>query len=145
MLALAGLTGWLGYRQYEVHQIDRQREIYLQAGRQGALNLTTISYAEVDADIQRILDSSTGAFHNDFHERSKPFVDVVKRDRSKSEGTVTQAAVQSMTSDSARVLVTVLVNTTTAAAPQPHSNSFRMRIDLQQVGDDTKVSNVEFI
>jgi len=54
--------------------------------------LTTIDYNEADADVQRILNSTTGSFYDDFSKRSQPFVDVVKQARSKSEGTVTEAA-----------------------------------------------------
>jgi Mce-associated membrane protein len=90
---------------------------------------------------------SAGAFRDDFRQRSKPFVDFVKQGPSKSKGTITEAGVQSMAGDSARVLVAVSVKTTTAAVPEPHLNSFRMRIDVVRVGEQAKakVSNVEFI
>ncbi|MGB8390178.1 MAG: Mce protein, partial [Mycobacterium sp.] len=66
MVTLGCLAGWLGYRTYENRQAQAQRNQLVQAARQGAVNLTTIDYAEIDADIQRILDSSTGSFHDDF-------------------------------------------------------------------------------
>ncbi len=63
---LAGLAGWLGYRAYEKHEAQAQRDLFVQIARQGAVNLTTINYTEVDADVQRIIDLSTGAFRDDF-------------------------------------------------------------------------------
>src|SRR5258707_12086931 len=51
---LSGLAGWVGYRAYEKHQAQGQRELFLQVARQGAVNLTSINYTEVDADVQRI-------------------------------------------------------------------------------------------
>lgn len=39
VLALGGLTGWLGYRAYESRQAEDLRNLFLQVGRQGALNL----------------------------------------------------------------------------------------------------------
>ena len=75
VLALGGLTGWLGFRAYESHQADEQRKLFLQVGRQGALNLTSIDFQQADADVQRILDSATGTFYDDFQERAQPFVD----------------------------------------------------------------------
>jgi Mce-associated membrane protein len=117
----------------------------LAAARQGALNLTTISYAEVDTDIKRILDSATGTFHDDFEKRSQPFVEVVKKAQSKSQGTITEAGLESMQGDNARALVAVTVTTSDAGAAQQEPRSWRMRIDVQKTGEDAKVSNVEFI
>ena len=90
VLALAGLTGWLGFRAYESRKAEEQRNLFLQVGRQGALNLTTIDCQHADADVQRILDSATGTFYDDFQKRAQPFVDVVKQAQSKSVGTISR-------------------------------------------------------
>ena len=113
--------------------------------RQAAVNLTTINYTEVDADIQRILNSATGAFHDDFQKRSQPFVDVVKQVQSKSEGTVAEAGLVSETGDEAQVLVAVAVKTSIAAAPEQEPRRWRLRITVQKTADGAKVSNVEFV
>jgi Mce-associated membrane protein len=143
--ALGSLTGWLGYRTYGDRQVQQQRNLFVEVGRQGAVNLTTISYTEADADVQRILDSSTGTFYDDFKKRSQPFVEVVKQAQSKSEGTVTLAGLESQAGDQAQVLVAVTVKTTIAGAPEPQPRSWRMRISVQKVSDGAKVSNVEFV
>ncbi|MGB6208003.1 Mce protein [Mycobacterium sp.] len=144
--ALAGVGGWLGYRVYQDREAQAQRNLYVQVARQTAVNLTTIDYTEVDADIKRILESATGNFFDDFQKRSQPFVDVVKKLQSKSEGTVSEAALLSETKDQAQVLVAVSVKTTVAAAPpEQEPRRWRMRIRVQQTGDGAKVSNVDFV
>lgn len=143
--ALGGLVGWLGFRADQSHQYEQQRAMFLAAARQGALNLTTISYTEVDADIKRILDSATGTFHDDFQKRLEPFVAVVKQAQSKSQGTITESGLESMQGDNARALVAVTVTTSNAGAAQQEPRSWRMRIDVQKLGDIAKVSNVEFV
>lgn len=145
VVALAGLVGWLGFRAYESHQAKQERSLFLQVGRQGALNLTTIDFKEADADVQRILDSATGTFYDDFDKRSKPFVDVVKQAQSVSVGTVTEAGLESATSDEAQVLVAVTVKTSNAGAAEQQPRAWRMRLTVQKVGDDAKVANVEFV
>jgi Mce-associated membrane protein len=145
IVALAGLVGWLGYQSYQSYQAGQQREQFLQVGRQGALNLTTISYTEADADVQRILDSSTGTFYDDFHNRAQPFIDVVKQAQSKSVGSITAAGLESIQGDEAQVLVAVAVKTSNAAAPEQPPRNWRMRISVHKVGDDAKVSNVGFV
>ena len=144
---LGALAGWLGYQAHETDQTQAQRAMFVQAARQAALNLTTINYTEAQADIQRILDSAIGTFHDDFQTRSKPFIDVVIKAQSRSEGTVTEAALESQTGDQAQVLVAVSVKTTTGAAAQqqPEPHAWRMRIGLHKLGDNAKVSDVQFV
>jgi Mce-associated membrane protein len=146
VVALGGLTGWLGFRAYQSHQADQQRQLFLQVARQGALNLTTIDWEHADADVQRILDTAAGTFHDDFATRSQPFVDMVKKVQSKSVGTVTEAGVESLSDDGAEVIVTMSVKTTVANQPDQGPRSWRMRISVLKVGDDqAKVSNVVFV
>jgi Mce-associated membrane protein len=145
VVALAGLTGWLGFRAYESRKAADERNLFLQVGRQGALNLTTIDFEHADADVQRILDSATGSFYDDFQNRSAPFVQVVKQAKSKSVGSVTEAGVESESGDEAQVLVAVTVKTSNAGAAEQEPRSWRMRITAQKMGDQAKVSNVEFV
>jgi Mce-associated membrane protein len=145
VLALGSLVGWLSFRAYQSHQLDTQRKVFLQVGRQGALNLTTIDYQHVDDDVKRILDSATGKFYDDFQQRSQPFTEVVKQVKSKSVGSVTEAGLESESDDGAQVLVAVAVNTTVEGQPEQQPRAWRMRIVVQKVGEDTKVSNVEFV
>jgi Mce-associated membrane protein len=144
VVALAGLAGWLGYRAYEDREAKAKRDLYVQVARQGAVNLTTINYTQADADVQRILDLSTGAFRDDFEQRSKPFVEVVKAAQSKSEGTVTDAGLESQRGDSAQVLVAVAVKSRTAGGEEA-PREWRMRVEVRSVGNDAKVSNVVFV
>lgn len=147
VVALAGVSGWLGYRAYESKQVADQRQVFLQVGRQGAINLTTIDFQNVDADVARILDSATGTFYDDFQKRAQPFAEVVKQVKSKSVGTVTEAGLEldSETPDGAQVLVAVTVNTAVEGQPEQAPRAWRMRITVQKTAEDVKVSNVEFV
>lgn len=145
VVMLAGLTGWLGYRTYQLRHVEQRHELFLQTARQGALNLTTISHTEVDADVQRILDSATGTFFEDFQQRSKPFVEVVRQAQSTSTGEITAAGVETETTDSAQVLVAVTVKTSTSAGADQQPRSWRMRLTVRRVDDSAKVAKVEFV
>jgi Mce-associated membrane protein len=143
--ALAGLTGWLGYQHYQLHRAQQLHDLFLQAARQGAINLTTISYTEAGAAVARILDSSTGQFRDDFQRRSQPFIELVTKMQSTSVGTIIDAGVQSEQDNEAQVLVAVNVNTSLAGTPEPQPRAWRMRITVQKAGNSAKVSNVEFV
>lgn len=145
MVALGCLVGWLGYRSYEARQAQAERDLLVQVARQGALNLTTIDYTRVESDVRRILDSSTGTFRDDFEQRSQPFIDVVKKAQSKSEGSVTAAGLETRDGNHAQVLVAVLVKTSNAGAPEQDPRRWRMRITVEKVSDGAKVSDVKFV
>lgn len=145
VITLGSLSVWLGFRANASQQSKSERELYLQVAKQGALNLTTIDYRHADADIQRILDSATGQFHDDFSKRVKPFVDVVQKGKSTSTGTVTEAGLESVDGDQAQAIVAVSVKTAVAGAPEEQPRSWRMRLTVQKSGQDLKISNVGFV
>jgi Mce-associated membrane protein len=142
---LGCLVGWLGYRTYQVREVQAQQDMFVEAARQGAVNLTTFGFETTDADIQRILDSTTGSFHDDFQSGAEPFVAVIKQAQSRSEGSVAEAGLESQEGDRAQVLVAVSVKTSNAGAPEQEPRSWRMRIGVQKVGDGAKVSSVTFV
>lgn len=145
LVALVGLTGWLGFRTYQAVQLQHTQQLLIEGGRTGATNLTSIDYEHADADVQRILDSSTDVFYDDFAKRAQPFTDAVKQTQSKSVGTVSEAGLESMTGDEGQVLVAITVKTSNRGAEQP-LRAWRMRVTVKKVSDnEAKVSRVEFI
>ncbi|MGX9671570.1 mammalian cell entry protein [Mycobacterium sp. HM-7] len=145
VVALSALVGWQVVRTHRATQIDERQSQIVQAARQGALNLTTIDWQHADADVQRILDSATGDFYDDFAKRSAPFIKVVKEAKSTSTGSITEAGLESESGDSAQVLVAVAVKTSNVGAQAQEPREWRMRLAVQKVGDVMKVSNVEFV
>ncbi|BBZ54821.1 mammalian cell entry protein [Mycolicibacterium phocaicum] len=145
VVALGALVGWLVVRTQRATGVDERQSQIVQAARQGALNLTTIDWQRADADVQRILDSATGEFYDDFAKRSAPFIKVVKEAKSTSTGSITEAGLESESGDSAQVLVAVAVKTSNVGAPDQEPREWRMRLAVQKVGDVMKVSNVEFV
>jgi len=145
LAALVGLNVWLGFRDYQSRHADHLRSVMVEAARQGAINLTTIDHEHVDEDVQRILDSSTGSFRDDFAARAKPFGEAARRAQSKSVGTVTEAGLESISGDEGRVLVAMTVMTSNRGVPEQQPQGWRMRVTVVRVDDEPKVSKVEFV
>jgi Mce-associated membrane protein len=145
LIGLSALVGWFGYRDSQTHQANEQRNLFLQVGRQGALNLTTIDWEHADTDVQRVQHSATGAFYDDFSKRSQAFVEVVKKAQAKSIGTITEAGMESESADEAQVLVAVSVKTSNRVAAEQEPRFWRMRITVHKTDDGAKVSNVAFV
>ncbi len=144
-VVLAGLVGWLSFRTYEAHNLEAQRDLFVQAASQGAANLSTVDYQHADADAQRILDSATGKFADSFSRRKQSYIDNAKRTRWRSLGEVTDAGLESVTGDQGRVLVAVTVKSADPAQAEQEPRFLRMRITVQKVGDGAKVSDVAFV
>ncbi len=145
-VAAASLAGWLGYQVHREHQDARTRALLVQGAKQGALNLTNIDFHHVDSDVQRILDGSIGAFHDEFQGRVAPFTDFIKSAKSVSRGEVAAAGLESVHRDEARVAVALNVTTFTGAQAESQQRAWRMRITVRDTGNETiKVSNVEFV
>ena len=145
VVALAATVGWLGFRAYQSHQAQVQRQLFLQVGRQCALNLTTIDWEHAEGDVQRVLDSATGQFYDQFSKRKQPFIEVIKKAQSKSVGTITEAGLESDAGDKAQVLVAVSIKTSNLGAEDQPPREWRMRISMEKSGDEVKVSNVAFV
>jgi Mce-associated membrane protein len=145
VVALSVLVGWLGFRVHQSQKAEVQRSQFLEVARQGALNLTTIDWQHADADVRRILDGATGEFYDDFAKRSQPFIQVVKEAKASTVGTITEAGLESETADTAQALVAVSVQTSNAGETDQEPRAWRMRISVQRVGDQVKVSNVGFV
>ena len=138
-VVLTALVGWLGLRAYQLHRAQQQRELFIQVGRQGALNLTTIDWQHADSDVQRILDSATGTFYDDFSKRRQPFIEVVKKAQSKSVGTITEAGLESESGDEAQLMVAVSLKTSGLGAAEQAPGEWRMRISVMKVGAEAKI------
>lgn len=145
VVGLAVLFGWFGQQAYRDRAAEQLRRQLLEAGKQGAINLTTIDYVRAEADVQRLLDNSTGQFRADFKSRASAFIDVVKKAEQKSFGTVTEAAVESVEGRSGQVLVAIAVKTKTRGVDDAQPRYWRMRLTVTKDGDEAKVSKVDFV
>ncbi|MGV0794975.1 mammalian cell entry protein [Mycolicibacterium sp. XJ1819] len=151
VLAMTALVGWLAYRDHRSQAFEADQQMFVAAGRQVAENLTTIDWAQAEADVERVLDSAAGSFHEEFSQRSADFIDVVKKARSKSEGTISEVGLESESEGNAVVLVVAAVRTSTVdddgnpVADSETSSQWRMRISLEKADGDVKATNVEFV
>jgi Mce-associated membrane protein len=147
-LAIATVGGWFDDQAYHDLVAEKRTHALVEAARQGALNLATIDFTNVRDDVQHILDSSTGAFLQDFRSREPAFTDFVQKAQSKSTGTITEAAVESSNGDEARILVALAVVTSSAGRPPGPGTPqmWRMRVTVQMTSAEVaKMSNVEFV
>lgn len=145
VVALCAVTGWAWWGHVQALRDDTTREQMVEAARDAALALTTIDHNRVDADVQRILDSSTGALHDDFAQRAESLKTAARRAQSISVGTVREAGLESVDGDTARVLVALTVMTSNRGAPEREAKLWRTRVSVDRTDGGFKAAGVEFV
>jgi Mce-associated membrane protein len=148
ILAICGLLGASGWMLWHHHTVLDQRQrsaAYIAAARQGVINLTSLDFNKAKEDVQRVLDSATGEFRDDFQRRADDFASVVKDSKAVTKGSVTAAAVESIGRDSAVVLVLADERVTNSAGAKDDPRAFRFRVSVVKDGDQLKISKVEFV
>jgi len=124
---------------------QRQSAEYAAAGRQSVVTLMSLDYNKAQEDVQRIIDNSIGQFKDDFQNQSADFVKVAEESKVITEVTVNSVAVDSMSDDSAVVLVAATSRVTNTAGANQEPRSWRLSVDLQRDGGQIKMSKVEFV
>lgn len=145
VIALLSLSGYMIWNHRQAEMRDQAYAEYSAAARQAVVSLMSLDFNNAEADVSRIIDNSTGQFREDFEGAAQDFVKIAQESKVVTDVTVTAAAVQSMTDDSAEVLVaaTSRVSNTTGANQQPRS--WRLSVSLQREGGQIKMSKVEFV
>ncbi|MGV0716918.1 hypothetical protein ABQE93_16060 [Mycolicibacterium sp. XJ662] len=143
--ALLAASGYMVWQHREASDVQKLEAEYAAAGRQSVVTLMSLDFNNAEADVQRIIDNSTGQFRTDFEAQAKDFVQVAQDSKVVTDVTVNSTAVETMSQDSAVVLVAATSRVTNAAGAQQEPRAWRLSVDLQRDGDQIKMSKVEFV
>jgi len=145
LAASAAASGALVHHHRELTQANQRKAEFVEAARQGVVALTSLDFSRAGQDVQRVLDHSTGAFRDDFAGRAEDFTAVIEQSQVATAGTVHAAAVESMTEDSAVVLVAATSQVTNSAGARQEPRAWRLSVTVTREGDTIKMSKVEFV
>jgi Mce-associated membrane protein len=118
---------------------------FLAAGRQSVVTLMSLDFNNAQEDVKRIIENSTGTFKKDFEDQAEDFVKVAQSSKVITDVTVTAAAVDKMTADTATVLVAATSRVTNSAGAKQEPRAWRLSVDLQRDGGQIKMAKVEFV
>jgi Mce-associated membrane protein len=142
LIAASGYMVWNNRQDTHEQQLSAE---FAAAGRQSVVTLMSLNFNTAQADVQRIIDNSTGQFKEDFQSQAEDFVKVAQESKVITEVTVNATAVESMSDDSAVVLVAAASRVTNAAGAKQEPRSWRLSVNLQREGEQIKMSKVEFV
>jgi Mce-associated membrane protein len=142
--AMASASAWIvvKHRQAE-HQRDLDAQ-FSSAARQGVVSLMSLDFSRAKDDVQRIIDNSTGQFREDFQGQAEEFAKVAESSKVVTAANVTATAVQTMTEDTADVLVAAASTITNAQGAKEDPRNWRLIVSMARDGDQIKMAKVEF-
>ncbi len=141
-LAASGYLLWLHHKA--VQQRQRTAE-FATAARNAVVTMMSIDPGKARDDMQRFADDTTGLFKAGILLGAEDAVKAVEQSKVSSKGAVQAVAVQSMTEDSAIVLVAAKTEFTKPGQAKPDSRSSRLVVSVQRDGGQLKISRVEFV
>lgn len=142
--ALLGTSGYVTW-QHRAAVSERHRSAeFAAAARKSVLTLTSMDFKHAKQDVQRVLDNSTGKFKNDFQSQADDFTNAVEQSKMVTTGTVRATAVESMTQDSAVVLVTATSQVTDIEGATQQPRPWRVSVTVTRDAGQLKMSKVEF-
>lgn len=147
VIALASCAlGVKSWSDWQATEAAAARDIaILDTASEMATNLVTLRHQSVDEDIQKVIDGTTGPFHDQFAKSSGGFVDVLNEGQVESTGEVKSAGIVEATDDSATVLAAVTSTVKNVEAPDGELRVYRMKMTLDLIDGRWLVSNVEFV
>jgi Mce-associated membrane protein len=145
ILGFAGASGYLVWKQQDATRQQQRTAAFVAGAKQGVINLTSLNFDRAKEDVQRVIDSSTGEFRDQFQQRAADFTRVVQESKAITEGTVNAAAVESMGEHSAKVLVCATSRVTNKPDAKDEPRTWRLKVTMADDGGQYKMSKVEFV
>jgi Mce-associated membrane protein len=144
-LGLFGFGGWMIWHHNDVVAEQQRSAEFVAAARQGVVTLMSLDFNHAEDDVKRIIDTTTGDFRKDFESQVPEFTKATKQSKVVTEATVNAAAVQSMTKDTATVLIAVTTRVSNVTSKQQEPRSWRLSVDVVRDGGQVKLAKVEFV
>ena len=147
MLASASLAA-SGYMVWQHHTTVHKQQLaaeFTAAARQRVTALMSIDANHAKDDYQRIIDDSTGDFKSQMSAMSALMAKQTEESKVSSKATVEAVAVESMSDNSAVVLVAARSDVTNADNTHRPPVVWRISVGLTRDGGQLKMSKVDFL
>jgi Mce-associated membrane protein len=138
-------SGYLVWHHHNVVQQRQRTAEFATAARNAVVMMMSIDPSKARDDMQRFADDTTGLFKAGILMGAEDAVKALEQSKVSSKGAVQAAAVESMTEDSAIVLVAAKSEFTKPGQAKPELRSLRLVVDVQRDGAQLKISRVEFV
>jgi Mce-associated membrane protein len=145
LVAALGVSGFLGWRQWQDHQLKVAGEQAQQAAIAYAQVLTSIDSNKVDDNFKQVLDGATGEFKDMYTQSSVKLRQLLIDNKATAHGVVVDSAIQSESTDKVVVLLFIDQTVTNTAAPDPRIDRSRIKMTMEKVDGRWRASKVQLL
>ncbi|OBH82198.1 hypothetical protein A5681_23555 [Mycobacterium scrofulaceum] len=145
LVASLAVSGFLGWRQWQEHQVKLAGEQAQQAAIAYAQVLTSIDSNKVDDNFRQVLDGATGEFKDMYTQSSVKLRQLLIDNKATAHGVVVDSAIQSESTSKVVVLVFIDQTVTNTAAPDPRIDRSRIKMTMEKVDGRWRASKVQLL
>ena len=143
--AVLALTGLMIWQHRQVNAQRAHKAEFVTSAQEGVVALLSIDYNHAKADVQKVIDHSTGSFRDDFTKGGDDFVKTAEQSKAVTVGKISAAALESENGDTGVVLLAASSQVTNANGARQDPRAWRMSVTMTRDGGKLKMSNVEFV
>lgn len=145
LAASLALSGYLGWLQWQAHQVKVAGQEAQQAAVKYAGVLTSIDSNNVDENFRQVLDGATGEFKDMYTQSSVQLRQLLIDNKATAHGVVVDSAIASESTN--RVVVLVFIDQTVAnmAVPDPRIDRSRIKMTMEKVDGRWRASKVQLL
>ncbi len=145
LVASLAVSGFLGWKQWQEHQVKQAGEQAQQAAIKYAEVLTSIDSSNVDQNFKQVLDGATGEFKDMYTQSSVQLRQLLIDNKATAHGTVVDSAIQSESTNKVVVLVFIDQTVTNMAAPDPRIDRSRIKITMEKIDGRWRAAKVQLL
>lgn len=145
LVASLAVSGFLGWRQWQEHQVKAAGEQAQQAAIAYAQVLTSIDSNKVDENFKQVLDGATREFKDMYTQSSVKLRQLLIDNKATAHGVVVDSAIQSASTGKVVVLLFIDQTVTNTAAPDPRIDRSRIKMTMEKVDGRWRASKVQLL
>lgn len=145
LIASLAVSGFLGWKQWQEHQVKLAGEQAQQAAVAYAQILTSIDSNKVDDNFRQVLDGATGEFKDMYTQSSVQLRQLLIDNKASAHGVVVDSAVQSESTNKVVVLVFIDQTVANTSAPDPRIDRSRIKMTMEKVDGRWRASKVQLL
>jgi Mce-associated membrane protein len=145
LCASLAATGFMVWQHYALVREQRHAAEFAAAARQGVVTLMSLDADHAAESVQRTIDVTTGALKSQFEATSGFLVKNAQEAKVTTKATVEDVAVESMTDNSAVVLVVAKSDTINPDKSKRPPVFWRISVNIERDGGQLKMSKLDFV
>jgi Mce-associated membrane protein len=145
LVAALAVSGFLGWQQWQEHQVKVAGQQAQQAAISYAQVLTSIDSNKVDENFRQVLDGATGEFKDMYTQSSVQLRQLLIDNKASAHGVVIDSAIQSESTNKVVVLVFIDQTVANSASPDPRIDRSRIKMTMEKVDGRWRASKVQLL